>query len=251
MWQRFDYINQTECKMKINVENLSGAALAWSIASVQKTHRDELSLVDFYGVQRGGSPQAWDELRQRGLHARDELDWSTVGPVMERERISLVWMATHQENLWFAYGPGRTSSIEDPDPLVAAVKAYQQLVLPDLDAALPLHEAFNRCDAAQGQPNVSDVHRQAWSSAGGLVEKQGISIYPFGMHGDRLAWRAKHPQYCGGVLFTSVAPSESVMRAYIARYQATVNIPDGVWVPGESLENSVAMKPGRLARPAA
>jgi len=90
--------------MKIKTANLTGAALDWAVAKCEKEEYIAESGVNGIGIEYEAT--------------RYSTDWAQGGPIIERERISIVqtiteWQAA-KTNV-FSYGP---------TPLIAAMRCY-------------------------------------------------------------------------------------------------------------------------------
>lgn len=89
--------------VQIETLKLQGAALDWAVAQCEDCG------IDTQAIGRGGFRQ-WSP----------SMFWSQGGPIIERERISLIpspnWSAVHHKNLGHIY--------HGPTPLVAAMRCY-------------------------------------------------------------------------------------------------------------------------------
>jgi hypothetical protein len=64
--------------------------------------------------------RAAGEAAFRPADAPQELDWSLVGPVVDREKISLQWYDMEQR--WTAFDRYGNNEMQDPDALTAAAR---------------------------------------------------------------------------------------------------------------------------------
>ncbi len=107
--------------MKTN--ELTGAALDWAVASIEKLPTDLL-------VWKYGLPVVKRTVfgHTDTLRCEFSTNWSQGGPIIEREYIQLTidlgWIATRRE------GPA-VSEAHGPTPLIAAMRCYVASVLGD------------------------------------------------------------------------------------------------------------------------
>jgi hypothetical protein len=104
--------------MKVKTSELTGAALDWAVAKALGVYTPSVDTDTFDGVKR---------INYGGMYPEWSTDWAGGGPVIEREKISLIeeadrtWQgsvggATDLEApFWFENGP---------TPLIAAMRCY-------------------------------------------------------------------------------------------------------------------------------
>ena len=108
--------------MKIRTAELTGPALDWAVASIEKMPKDAVSVVN-------GRPVVlrtyWGEVTE--LRCEFSTDWAQGGPIIEREGICL----THPKyDCWTAIGQDSTDldtplyQEDGPTPLIAAMRCF-------------------------------------------------------------------------------------------------------------------------------
>jgi hypothetical protein len=103
-----------ETIMKIQTNELTGAALDWAVAKCEGVDSEWLIEDNFFHEHYKG-----------GL--RYSTDWAQGGPIIERERI--LTMCPETGDFWDARKAGLSSALEKryfrgPTPLVAAMRCY-------------------------------------------------------------------------------------------------------------------------------
>jgi hypothetical protein len=97
----------------MRTSELTGAALDWAVAKCERADSDVHGGVVWLGTKRPFSPS---------------VDWSQGGPIIEREKINLIYHPdidcsrgeVHQR--WLASVV--TNSVSGPTPLIAAMRCY-------------------------------------------------------------------------------------------------------------------------------
>lgn len=110
--------------MKYKVSELEGARLAAAVAKAEGLEWRFCSGMDVLPVdaEDGESVAAWVD----GILPFYELDWPTMGPIIDRQRIDLRWDGQCWEaDCWrtFVHEEGGTR-YQGSSPLIAAMRAY-------------------------------------------------------------------------------------------------------------------------------
>jgi len=109
--------------MQVKVSELTGHTLTWAVGLCETQANMDVSLV------KNGKPGLWitaldPTLGLRELNYYD--DWEQVGPIIEREEISI---NPHYSQGWSAYyqyrqNPGAFKSSYGPTPIIATMRCY-------------------------------------------------------------------------------------------------------------------------------
>jgi len=106
----------------IKVSELTGAALDWAVAQIEKPR-----------LSQSFARKNVVVLAHGGLYA-PTIDWAQGGPIIEREGIDVL---THAEHGWTAgYGNNTGLYGNGPTPLIAAMRCYVASKLGD-DVEIP------------------------------------------------------------------------------------------------------------------
>ena len=109
--------------IEVATRNLSGPALDWAVAKCE----DKNSALHDDGITR-----CIVIVAPSGLYKgrwRPSTDWSQGGPIIEREKFTLVFRDLGHASYWFSeakepYQENRYISGEGPAPLIAAMRCY-------------------------------------------------------------------------------------------------------------------------------
>lgn len=100
--------------MKVKTDNLSGAALDWAVAEADGVLIER---------KQYSQPDDW-VWYHKGLTYSPTQYWEQAGPIIEREKIDVMWCGI----VWSAYcmTPDGERQLETsgPTPLIAAMRAY-------------------------------------------------------------------------------------------------------------------------------
>jgi hypothetical protein len=110
--------------MKVKVDTLIGPALDWAVAQAEYTDRRVEMHDTSNAPQVESQPGKGDRYGIGWFSFRPSTDWSQGGPIIEREKIDVMWCGIE----WCAYcmTPDGERQLETsgPTPLSAAMRAY-------------------------------------------------------------------------------------------------------------------------------
>lgn len=96
--------------MKIKTSELTGFALDWAVAQIElQAHDGETNRL----MVTCGDDNGWK--------FKPSTDWAQGGPIIERERISVVAMP---DGSWQSQGRNLRPHFHNPTPLIAAMRCY-------------------------------------------------------------------------------------------------------------------------------
>ena len=104
--------------MKIKTSNLTGPALDYAVASIEKMPKDALSVVNGHPVVLR---TYWGEVTE--LRCEFSTNWAQGGPIIEREQITVEYQGWGGEDQWIGY-IRHDEEIAGPTPLIAAMRCY-------------------------------------------------------------------------------------------------------------------------------
>ena len=98
----------------MKTSELTGAALDWAVARAEGAYAPSIH-TDADGtccVNYGGMFPEWST------------NWAQGGPIIEREKISAIWMQFSDEQYWVASIDNPEREAYGPTPLIAAMRCY-------------------------------------------------------------------------------------------------------------------------------
>ena len=101
--------------MKINVQELTGAALDWAVAKCEQPVYSDAALIRSLTAGVNGIGIEWDAFSP-------STDWSQGGPIIEREGIQL--HVEQDRSQWIASRWGYDRQQYGPTPLISAMRCY-------------------------------------------------------------------------------------------------------------------------------
>ena len=100
--------------MKVKTAELTGAALDWAVAKCE-------------GLEVNSQGRAWvpdPDMLHFNKQFKPSTDWAQAGPIIERERISVISDYHEVKEGWLAEGYENGVQVFGPAPLIAAMRCY-------------------------------------------------------------------------------------------------------------------------------
>lgn len=109
--------------MKIKTSELTGVALDWAVATCEGATDFWFDTVATHWVKLNGEERALRYGWAR-MSYLPSTDWAQGGPIIERERISVIWMQFSDEQYWVAHIDNPECERQGPTALIAAMRCY-------------------------------------------------------------------------------------------------------------------------------